>query len=157
MNNQKSNTEGMGRGVLSSLGGTAILLTTVTILLYLLKYHVAAAIVGTTAALAIVGMALALTWFIASHWTIKTMSAGAEIALRSQEINDQWDAKKTASLAHLMQTGAKIGIAATPALGRPDTKMLPIPTEDLSWLPQLTNFSAPIDADYIEEQSPSHR
>ena len=86
-----------GKGNPSSLGGTAILLTTVTILLYLLKYYVIAAIVGTTAALAIVGMALALTWFIASHWTIKTMSAGAEIALRSQEINDQWDAKKNGS------------------------------------------------------------
>jgi len=37
------------------------------------------------------------------------MADGAAIALKAQEANDAWDAKKTAAFAGLMREGAAIG------------------------------------------------
>lgn len=145
--NQKS----VALEVLTGLGVLAILLALVALVLYFLRYYIATTIVGTVAASMLIGVGLALTWFIASSWTVKTMSAGADIALKAQATNDKWDAQKTNALAHLMQTGAKIGRDSAPGFHPSDQKLLPLPGDDLSWLPALTDFNAPVDADFTTE------
>lgn len=95
------------------------------------EHPTAAAALGVGAVLGVIGAALVIGVFVGGIWTTRTMRAGADIALRAQQVNDEWDAKKTAAFAGLMREGATIGrqgpgaLPALPMLGQGNTLSLP--------------------------------
>lgn len=85
-------------------------------------------------------LVIILVWMASSWWTAQTMERGAEIALRAQEINDTWDAKKTASIAQLVREGIRVG--RSNSQHRPPA--LPLPSQEVGWLPELSTFETEI-------------
>ena len=104
---------------------------------WLAEHPTAAVALGVGGALVIVGLALALGVLIGGYWTRRTMADGAEIALRAQQVNDEWDARKTAALASLMRQGATIGRQSPLLPGLPG---LPLPGQADTFLPPLAEF-----------------
>ena len=91
--------------------------------------------------LVFVGLALAAGVAIGGYWTRSTMQAGAQIALTAQNINDTWDAKKTAAMAGLVREGATIGRQMS---GGNTLPALPMPGQEV-WLPALNEFKVDIE------------
>jgi hypothetical protein len=104
-----------------------------------------ALIVG--AVLGTIGAALVIGVFVGVLTARRLMADGASIALKAQEVNDTWDAKKTAAFAGLMREGAVIGRQAPGAL-----PALPMPGEAFS-LPPLAEFGARREWDVIDNES----
>ncbi len=106
------------------------------------EHPTAAAVLGVSAVLVIIGLALVVGVFIGGIWTTRTMGAGADIALRAQQVNDEWDAKKTAAFAGLMREGATVARQTTGALPALPTTMggFAVPQGDMLNLPSLTEF-----------------
>lgn len=106
---------------------------------WLANHPVVAAILltlgGVSAIITLVVAAVGIT----AAWTRQTMIEGARIALESQNINDQWDAKKMAALATF---GREVARQTGASLPRPsDVPALPMPGQGQAWLPALTEFS----------------
>lgn len=94
-----------------------------------------AAIVGTATSALYVLLIVLITAYVTRKNTIETMESGAEIALRAQQINDTWDAKKTASAVTAIREGVKLG-AATRSIPRPnEVPALPLPSQAGDWIP----------------------
>jgi hypothetical protein len=112
---------------------------------------------GVAAVLVIIGLALVAGVFIGGIWTTRTMRAGADIALRAQQVNDEWDAKKTAAFAGLMREGAVIGRQAPGALPALPTTMggLAVGQGEVFSLPPLAEFGGRqfqvIDQDEVQD------
>jgi hypothetical protein len=85
--------------------------------------------------LVVIGLALLAGVVIGGLWTRRAMADGAAIALKAQEVNDTWDAKKTAAFAGLMREGASIGRQAPGAL-----PALPMGQGEVFSLPPLAEF-----------------
>lgn len=134
---QKTSLTGL---LLWQLAGFTVLITFVVIALWVLGYTIASAILGTaTGALYLLLIVLA-TSHITRRNTIETMQAGAEIALRAEQINDSSDAKKTQAMATLFREAARLGASNAPRLsgGAPPFDLPPV--ENWLQLPQDTDF-----------------
>ncbi len=97
---------------------------------WLEEHPTAAWVLAAVGVLTVIGLALLLGVVIGGLWTRRAMADGATIALRVQEANDTWDAKKTAAFASLMREGASIGrqgtaLPALPLPGAIETLTLP--------------------------------
>ena len=80
---------------------------------------------------------LALAFAAGQWWTARTMQAGAQIALQAQNVNDAWDARKTAAFATLARAMLSLGQQAGST-----TPALPMPQQaGGEWLPQLSEFT----------------
>jgi len=89
-------------------------------------------------ALMLVGLALMAGVFIGGIWTARTMQAGAGVALKAQQVNDEWDARKTVAFAGLVREGAVIGRQATML---PPGAPAPLPGQGAQMiLPPLAEF-----------------
>jgi hypothetical protein len=105
----------------------------------------AAAVLAVAAGFVVLGLFLFAGVVIGGVWTTRTMRAGADIALKAQEVNDEWDAKKTAAFAGLMREGASVARqlpGALPALPMPGQ----VPgqaglADGTMFLPPLAEFS----------------
>jgi hypothetical protein len=93
----------------------------------------------------VIGLALVVGVFIGGVWTARTMQAGAQLAIKAQEVNDEWDAKKTAAFAGLMREGATIGRQAPGAL-----PALPMGQGEVFSLPPLAEFGTRREWDVID-------
>ena len=132
--------------------GTLIIFTAVvslvTIGLYLIGHYVIAAAVGTATGALYVLLIVLITAHVTRKNTIETMESGAEIALRAQQINDTWDAKKTASAVTAIREGVKLGAATLP---RPNqVPALPLPSQAGDWIPPLESMPT-LDTSFFEE------
>ncbi len=126
--------------VLIGLGVFFLVVFVPTLVFLALDQDVAAAVTGTMT----VGVLLAITHvaaFAAGTWYTRTaMHMGADIAIRAQETNDRWDERKTKVFGDLVREGARIGRASAPAA---EILPLPLPSQDVSWLPAPTEFGQP--------------
>ena len=75
---------------------------------------------------------------ITAWWTRRTMQAGADIALKAQHTNDQWDARKMAALAQLLREGAIMGRQLQ---ARRETPELPWAQAECDWLPRMIEYA----------------
>jgi hypothetical protein len=82
--------------------------------------------------------ALVAAFLVGVSWSRETMRDGADIALKAQQVNDAWDARKTVALAALMREGARIG---RQIVGKTGVPALPMPDQGGDWLPDLVEFS----------------
>jgi hypothetical protein len=130
----------MGR-ILGFLGATTVIVIITAVILRLGQYPVAAAIFWTVIAAVWLILIIAAVWVISSWWTARTMERGAGIALRAQQTNDAWDARKTDALAQLMKEGIKAGQWGSSRRGPSPT--LPLPSQEAGWLPALSSFNTP--------------
>ena len=105
---------------------------------YLAEHPKTAIALGVAGVLVLIGLALLAGVLIGGAWTRRTMQDGAAIALRAQQVNDEWDAKKTAAFAGLMREGANIGRQAPGSL--PALPTLPGQGDYLN-LPPLAEFN----------------
>ncbi|MBN1137702.1 MAG: hypothetical protein JXM73_14035 [Anaerolineae bacterium] len=126
--------------VLIGLGVFFLVVFVPTLIFLAVDQDVAAAVTGTMT----VGVLLAITHvaaFAAGTWYTRTaMHMGADIALRAQETNDRWDERKTKVFGDLVREGARIGRASAPSA---EILPLPVPSQDISWLPAPTEFGQP--------------
>jgi len=127
--------------VLIGLGVFFLVVFVPTLVFLALDQDVAAAVTGTMT----VGVLLAITHvaaFAAGTWYTRTaMHMGADIAIRAQETNDRWDERKTKVFGDLVREGARIGRAGAPAA---EILPLPLPSQDVSWLPAPAEFGQPV-------------
>lgn len=130
--------------VLKGLGIASAALLFAAGLLSLLGETTAAVAVASITAMLWILLVLVAVWGAGSWWTVRTMQAGADIALRAQQINDQWDTRKTSALAGVFNSGVKAAQQHQPASLPGDMPRLMPPLEE--WLPPLESFS--IDGDY---------
>jgi hypothetical protein len=107
------------------------------------EHPTAAAVLGASGVLVIIGLAVLFGVLLGGTWTRRTMQAGAEIALKAQQVNDEWDARKTAAFAALMRQGVTIGRQT------PEQPALPLPGQlpgqlgpagETIFLPPLAEF-----------------
>jgi hypothetical protein len=91
-------------------------------------------------------LAVVVTVAVTAWWTRQTMRDGADIALKAQNTNDAWDARKTAALGALMREGAKIW----QKVASDSPPLLPMPSQG-DWLPDLVEFSL-TDDDMMEAE-----
>jgi hypothetical protein len=122
------------------------LITIVVILLYALRYYVAAAVVGTATGALYLLLIVLVTTYVTRRNTIETMRLGAEIALRAQQINDSWDAKKTASMTQLVREGIRLGVSNSARL---PGAALPLPGQVSDWL--MLPSETPLDVEFSED------
>lgn len=126
--------------VLIGLGVFFLVVFVPTLVFLALDQDVAAAVTGTMT----VGVLLAITHvsaFAAGMWyTRAAMHMGADIAIRAQETNDRWDERKTKVFGDLVREGARIGRTSASS---PEVLPLPLPSQDVSWLPAPTEFGPP--------------
>ncbi len=135
MTETKNNTT---KNILISLGivtGTALL---AALVLWLTGYYVTAAIVAT----ALVGMWLGIYGFVLYRLgrrdTVHTVREIAEIVLRSQQVNEEWNARQTIALTSIFQAGAK-SAGQAPMLPRPD--IITLPGDSVAeWMPPIQTF-----------------
>jgi hypothetical protein len=131
------------KAVLIGLGVFFLVVFVPTLVFLALDQDVAAAVTGTMTA----GVLLAFTHvaaFAAGTWyTRAAMHMGADIALRAQETNDRWDERKTKVFGDLVREGARIGRTGGPVA---DVLPLPLPSQDVSWLPAPTEFGPGVGA-----------
>jgi hypothetical protein len=132
--------------VLIGLGIFFLVVFVPTLVFLALDHDVAAAVTGTMT----VGVLLAITHvsaFAAGMWyTRAAMHMGADIAIRAQETNDRWDERKTKVFGDLVREGARIGRASRPSGASVEVLPLPLPSQDVSWLPAPTEFGPQIAA-----------
>lgn len=147
------------------LGGIICLTMVGVMILWLVQYPVATAVVVTLTVGVILLLVIALVWSAASWWTARTMERGAGIALRAQQANDAWDAHKTTALTQLttaliqlMRESMKVGRLDSGSSGTPS---LPLPSQEIGWLPALSSFNTPlnrmddeIEANKMEQSTP---
>jgi hypothetical protein len=105
------------------------------------EHPTAAWVLGVSGVLVIIGLAALFGVLIGGTWTRRTMQAGAEIALKAQQVNDEWDARKTVALGAVMRQGATLG-RQLPGAGQP---ALPFPGQiapagETMFLPPLSEF-----------------
>lgn len=136
---QKSSLTGL---ILIRLAMFTGLISLVVIVLWALGYYVAAAILGTATGALYLLLIVLVTSYVTRRQTIETMQAGAEIALKAQQVNDAWDAKKTAAYTGLVREGLRLGASNA----RPGPSPLPLPVSD--WL----ELPAPVDVDFLEDE-----
>jgi hypothetical protein len=126
--------------VLIGLGVFFLVVFVPTLIFLALDHDVAAAVTGTIT----VGVLLAITHvsaFATGMWyTRAAMHMGADIAIRAQETNDRWDERKTKVFGDLVREGARLGRASTLSA---EVLPLPLPSQDVSWLPAPTEFGQP--------------
>jgi len=126
--------------ILIGLGVFFLVVFVPTLVFLALDQDVAAAVTGTMT----VGVLLAITHvaaFAAGTWYTRTaMHMGADIALRAQETNDRWDERKTKVFGDLVREGARLGRTSASS---PEVLPLPLPSQDVSWLPAPTEFGQP--------------
>jgi len=126
--------------VLSGLGVFFLVVFVPTLIFLAIDQDVAAAVTGTMT----VGVLLAITHvaaFAAGTWYTRTaMHLGADIVIRAQETNDRWDERKTKVFGDLVREGARIGRSSAPAAEATMAVSLPLPSQDVSWLPAPTEF-----------------
>jgi hypothetical protein len=127
------------RYIVGGLGALTLAATIATAVLWLLGSHVSAAIIGAAMTFLWLALIVVATVAVTAWWTRQTMRDGADIALKAQQINDQWDTRKTAALGALMREGARIGWQAIG--GRANPPALPMPDQGGDWLPDLVEFS----------------
>lgn len=129
--------------ILIGLGVFFLVVFVPTLVFLALDHDVAAAVTGTMT----VGVLLAITHvavFAAGMWyTRAAMHMGADIAIRAQETNDRWDERKTKVFGDLVREGARIGRASAPPA---EVLSLPLPSQDVSWLPAATEFGPQVAA-----------
>lgn len=132
-------------------------------ILWLAQYPVATAVVVTLIVGLILLLVMVLVWSAASWWTARTMERGAGIVLRAQQANDGWDERKTTSLTQLttvliqlMRESMKVG-----RLESSSPPSLPLPSQEIGWLPALSSFNTPLnrlddesEADEMEQSTP---
>jgi hypothetical protein len=135
--------------IVGFLGGIIGLTIVGVMILWLVQYPVATAVVVTLIVGVILLLVMALVWSAASWWTARTMERGAGIVLRAQQANDAWDARKTTSLTQLttaliqlMREGMKVGRLESGSSGTPS---LPLPSQEIGWLPALSSFNTPLN------------
>ena len=121
------------------------LITLVVIGLWVLGYTIAAAIVGTATGALYLLLVVMTTAYVARRNTIETMRLGAEIALKAQQINDQWDARKTAAMTSLVREGMRLGSSPRLPVGPPP---LPLPGQVSDWL--MLPDETPMDIEFAE-------
>lgn len=131
-----------GVKILGALIAFTAVMSLVAVGLYLIGYYVIAAVAGTAIAALYILLIVVITAYVTRKNTIETMESGAEIALRAQQINDTWDAKKTASAVTAIREGVKLG-AATRSIPRPnEVPALPLPSQAGDWIPPLESMPA---------------
>lgn len=147
-----------GRGIVGPLVNFIILVvvlaTLMTIALFLFDRILTAAIIGTAVVALLLLLVVLATAQISRRQTIETMQIGADIALRAQETNDTWDARKTKAIGDVMKEGIRFSRDQARQRGiRPGSQPLPPllpPSQDTAWLPEITHY----DDEIIEIEEP---
>lgn len=115
-----------------SLLGLTVVVILATVGLWYFGYQVAAAILGSFTVFSFLAL-FGVSCIAGAAWFVRnTYQAGAEIALRAQNFNDQWDAKKTAAFAALAKT--MWNMSRPPSQQEP---LRPLLEEAESFLPDL--------------------
>jgi hypothetical protein len=140
--------EPLGLRVLGMLAIFTGLATLIAVGLYLIGYYVFAAIIGTAVSALYALLIVLITAHVTRRNTIETMERGAEIALKAQQINDTWDAKKTASAVTAVREGVKLGVSTSSR--PPNVPALPLPSQAGDWIPPLESMPT-LDASFFEE------
>lgn len=136
-------------GFIKVLAIGTLLLLLVSAGFYLAGWTTVATALATVTVMLWVLLILAAVWTAGSWWTAKTMERGADIALRAQQINDSWDARKTQAFGSVFSAGVKVARDNRPAGLPGDLPSLPLlPDQADDWLPPLESFN--VDADYSE-------
>ena len=98
----------------------------------------AVAALAVAVGLALFGALIVTTVLITAWWTRHTLQAGADIALKAQHTNDQWDTRKTAALAQLLREGASVGRQLQ---AQRETPALPWAPVERDWLPRMIEYA----------------
>ena len=87
----------------------------------------------TIIAVLFLGVLLIAAFAIGMAYTRSTMRDGAGIALQAQDFNDRWDVAKMGHQTKIFTEGAR----AARSLQVPTEPLMPLPSQDPSWMPEV--------------------
>lgn len=134
--------------VFSILGTLTAITTGGAVLLWLARYYVAATAVGAFSVALWLLLVILLSIALGSWWTLAVEDRAASRIQAAINQNDNFDARKTASMATLVREGIRLGVSNVPRLTN-ELPALPLPGQTGDWIPALENM--PFDAEFREE------
>lgn len=128
MNNDKR-----GLWVLTIIGSSILFFMLLSGVLFIVDKPIVGAIIATFGGSVILLFIVLLTIGVTAWWTRETMKDGADVALRANEINDTWDARK-------VQAYGAFGKAIIGMLGQSGKQALPPPSDGWDMPVEVKSF-----------------